>query len=53
MFDGDIVFALGGGDVEVPVDVVAEAGAEAVARAIREGVRAASSHPTAPSASSL
>jgi L-aminopeptidase/D-esterase-like protein len=53
MFDGDIVFALGGGDVEVPVDVVAEAGAEAAARAIRGGVRAASSHPNAPSVSSL
>jgi L-aminopeptidase/D-esterase-like protein len=53
MFDGDIVFALGGGPVEVPVDVVAEAGAEAAARAIREGVRRASPHATAPSVSSL
>ncbi len=53
MFDGDVVFALGGGTVEVPVDFVAEAGAEAAARAIRQAVRSASPHPTAPSVSSL
>ncbi len=53
MFDGDVVFALGGGGVEVPVDLIAEAGAETAARAIRQGVRAASPHSSAPSVSSI
>ncbi len=53
MFDGDVVFALGCGVAEAPVDLVAEAGAEAAAGAIRLAVRSASSHPSAPSVSSL
>lgn len=42
-FDGDIVFALSSGAVDAgDVDLVAEMGAEATARAIRHGVKASS-----------
>lgn len=53
MYDGDVVFSLGGGDVDAPLDLVAEAAAESAARAIRQAVWAASPHPSAPSVSSL
>jgi L-aminopeptidase/D-esterase-like protein len=39
MFDGDVVFALMGGAVVQPTDVVAELGAAAAASAIRSAVR--------------
>jgi L-aminopeptidase/D-esterase-like protein len=46
MSDGDIVFALASGGLNVPVDLVAEAGADAAATAIRDAVRQAEPHPT-------
>jgi L-aminopeptidase/D-esterase-like protein len=49
-FDGDIVFALASGPVESSVDLIAEMGTDAVAAAIRSGVRSASSLPGIPSA---
>jgi L-aminopeptidase/D-esterase-like protein len=53
MADGDVVFALGMGDVDASVDLVAEAGAEAAAAAIRQAVRSASPHASIRSLSSL
>lgn len=53
MYDGDVVFTLGCGDVVASVDLVAEAGADAAAGAIRQAVRAASPHPSVRSVSSL
>jgi len=38
-FDGDTAFALSAGNVRVPVDLVAEMGAEAVAGSIRSAVK--------------
>ena len=46
MFDGDVVFALASGNVEAPVDLVAELGADVIAEAIRTAVRDASPHPS-------
>jgi L-aminopeptidase/D-esterase-like protein len=43
MFDGDVVFALMGGGVVQPTDIVAELGAAAAASAIRSAVRHAAS----------
>jgi L-aminopeptidase/D-esterase-like protein len=40
-YDGDVVFAFASGGVRAPFDLVAEMGAEAVAEAIRNGVRSA------------
>jgi L-aminopeptidase/D-esterase-like protein len=37
-FDGDLVFGLASGNARVPFDILAEAGAEATARAIRSAV---------------
>lgn len=42
-FDGDTVFALASGDADADLDLVAEMGADAVAEAIRNGVRNATS----------
>jgi L-aminopeptidase/D-esterase-like protein len=53
MYDGDVVFALASGNVEASVDLVAEAGADAAVRAIRQAVRSASPHPSVRSVSSL
>jgi L-aminopeptidase/D-esterase-like protein len=44
MSDGDIVIALSSGSVRVPVDLVAEAGADAAATAVRDAVRQAEPH---------
>jgi L-aminopeptidase/D-esterase-like protein len=41
-YDGDIVFGLAAGSLDVPFDVVAEMGADLVAEAIRNAVRFAS-----------
>ena len=48
MFDGDVVFALSGGTIEQPLDVVAELGAAAAASAIRSAVRQATSVHAVP-----
>jgi len=45
MSDGDVVIALSSGGFSVPVDLVAEAGAEVAAAAIRDAVRQAEPHP--------
>jgi len=41
-FDGDVAFTLASGDVEAPLDLIAELGASLVGDAIRNGVRSAS-----------
>ena len=46
--DGDTAFALASGVVDAPFNQVANAGAEMVAEAIRNGVRFAASLPLAP-----
>lgn len=43
MYDGDTIFALATGDVDADVNVVGAFGAEAFERAVRRGVRAATS----------
>ncbi|MGB2957834.1 MAG: P1 family peptidase [Bacteroidota bacterium] len=48
-YDGDIVFGLAAGSVDVPFDVVAELGADAVTEAIRNAVKLARSTPDVPS----
>jgi L-aminopeptidase/D-esterase-like protein len=45
-YDGDTVFALATGEEEVPVDLVAEIGAEAVASAIRSAPSQTEEAPT-------
>ena len=52
-FDGDTLFALSVGDVAVDLTRLGLAAADAVARAIVRGVRAATSLPDLPAASSL
>ena len=52
-FDGDTLFALSVGDVPVDITRVGLAAADAVARAIVRGVRAATSLPDLPAASAL
>jgi len=47
-YDGDVVFSLASGRVDAHFDLVAEMGAEAVAQAIRSGVKNASSVEGAP-----
>jgi len=47
-FDGDAVFVLAAGSVEIPVDLAAEAAAEVTAEAIRNAVRHADSAGDAP-----
>ena len=49
-FDGDTLFALSVGDVAADVTRVGLAAADAVARAIVRGVRAATSRPDLPAA---
>jgi L-aminopeptidase/D-esterase-like protein len=49
-YDGDIVFALASGQVDATIDLVAEMGSEAAARAIRCAVRETHSAGGAPSA---
>jgi hypothetical protein len=51
MFDGDVVFALMGGGVVQPTDVVAELGAAAASSAIRSAVRHAASLHSVPAIS--
>jgi L-aminopeptidase/D-esterase-like protein len=46
--DGDIAFALASGTIEAPYELVANAGAEMVAEAIRRSVRAAKTVGVAP-----
>ena len=46
--DGDALFALGTGEVEASVDLVAELAAQAVAEAVHEGVRHAQGMPGFP-----
>jgi L-aminopeptidase/D-esterase-like protein len=48
-YDGDIVFGLAAGSVDVPFDVVAELGVDAVTEAIRNAVKLARSTPDVPS----
>jgi L-aminopeptidase/D-esterase-like protein len=43
MYDGDTIFALATGEIQANVSVVGAYAAEAVAQAIRRGVRAATS----------
>jgi L-aminopeptidase/D-esterase-like protein len=52
-FDGDTLFALSLGDVPADLTRLGLAAAEAVARAIARGVRAATSLPDLPSARDL
>jgi len=52
-FDGDTLFALSVGDVGADLTRLGLAAADAVARAIARGVRAATSLPALPAASSL
>jgi L-aminopeptidase/D-esterase-like protein len=52
-FDGDLVFALASGIVEASVDLVAEMGADAIAEAIRSGVRSATTLGGVPSLQDL
>ena len=52
-FDGDTLFALSVGDVAVDLTRLGLAAADAVARAIVRGVRAATPLPDLPAASSL
>jgi L-aminopeptidase/D-esterase-like protein len=52
-FDGDTLFALSVGDVPIDVTRLGLAAADVVARAIVRGVRAATSLPDLPAASSL
>ncbi len=42
-FDGDVTFTLASGSVETTIDILAEAGAEVTAAAIRDAVRSATS----------
>jgi len=52
-FDGDTLFALSVGDIGADLTRLGLAAADAVARAIARGVRAATSLPALPAASSL
>ena len=47
-YDGDVIFGLASGQVDANFDLVAEMGADAVAQAIRSGVRNAGSVEGAP-----
>jgi L-aminopeptidase/D-esterase-like protein len=47
-YDGDVVFGLASGEIEVNFDLVAEMGADATAQAIRRGVQMATSVEGAP-----
>ncbi len=48
MVDGDVIFALSVGQLECPVDVIGALAAEAVAKAIVEGARAANADGSTP-----